>query len=58
MDDGTSLSSSDSEMASKVKKNGRDTFGKKIICVFILLKSMMVHCLRIGQKYMPLYYGH
>ena len=55
MNDGTPLSSSDSEMASKVKKNRRAIFEKKLIFVVIILKSMMMHCLRIIQKDLPLY---
>ena len=50
MNYGTPLSSSDSEMASKVKKHFRATFEKKGICVVILLKLMMMHCLRMVQK--------
>ena len=50
MNDGTPLSSSDSEMTSKVKKNRRATFEEKLIYVFILLKSTMMHFLRIGQN--------
>ena len=52
---GTHLSSSDSEMASKVKKNLRSAFEIKRICIVILLKLMMMHCLGIGKKYLPLY---
>ena len=51
----TSLSSSDYEMASKEKKNRRSTFRKKRICIVTILKPRMMHCLRIGQKYLPLY---
>ena len=55
MDNGTTLSSSNSEMISEEKKNRRSTFENKIIYIVIILKTRMMHCLRIGQKYLPLY---
>ena len=55
MNNGIHLLSSDYEMKSKKKKNCHATFEKKGICVVIILKLMMMHCLRIGQKYLTLY---
>ena len=48
MENGTPSSSSDSEMASKEKKNRRSKFKKNAL--LFSLKIRMMHCLRIGQK--------
>ena len=59
MNNGTPLSSSDSEMASKIRKsfmkNCHATFDKTMSSIVYLLKWMMVTSLRIGQKDLPLY---
>ena len=58
MNDGIPLSSFDCEMASKVKKNWRSTFGKTLRWMVILLNNRMMKCLRIGQKDLHLYWSH
>ena len=58
MNDGTTLSSSDSGTVSKEKKSFRSMFEKKRKCIVIILKPRMMHFLRIGKKDLLLYQGH
>ena len=55
MDNIILLSSSDSVMKSKKKKNFRATFKIQIKNIVYLLKQRSMHCLRLGQKYLRLY---
>ena len=54
MEDGITLSSSDSEMTSKKKKNFLATFKIQMKNTFYILKQGMMQCLRLGQKELPL----
>ena len=58
MNYGTTLSSSDSEMAYKIKKhfvkNFHVTFDKKISSIVYIFKYILMTCLIIGQKDLPL----